>query len=129
MATDTANTVTFDEADETTRTKRPWHELYPDAKDYVDNVVKAFVANFGKESEGYARKLSNLNIPLERDSENPQARAVRLINDRCATLKVKCHAGIKAGNVHMFVGKKVVKPRTKRNGDGDANATDNGSDS
>ena len=106
--------VTFDEPDNPERTKRPWHELYPDAKAYVDGTIDAFLSQFGKEEKGFMRKLVGYDVPLERDSENPNQRAVRLINERCESRKVNCHAAIKAGNVHMVVGKRVVKPRAKR---------------
>lgn len=115
--------VTFDEPDNVERTKRPWHELYPDAKVAVDGTIDAFVANFGNEKptkgkDGkdipFMRKLTNYQLPLERDSDHPNMRAVRLINDRCESRKVNCHAIIKSGNVHMVVGKRVVKKRKPR---------------
>lgn len=106
--------ITFDDPDNPERTKRPWHELYPNAKAYVDGTIDAFLEKFGKEDKGFMRKLVGYDVPLERDSENPNQRAVRLINERCDTRKVNCHAAIKAGNVHMVVGKRVVKPRAKR---------------
>jgi hypothetical protein len=113
--------VTFDEPDKGQRTKRPWHELYPDACAFVDGTIDAFLNTFGKEDKGYTRKLTDYVVPLERDSEHPNMRAVRLINDRCDSRKVNCHAVIKSGNVHMVIGKRVVKTRAKRNA-----AADNG---
>jgi hypothetical protein len=114
MATATTPSVTFDEPDNAQRTKRPWHELYPDAKTFVDATIDAFLENFGKEDKGYTRKLTDYQVPLDRDSEHPNMRAVRLLNDRCTARKTNCHAVIKSGNVHMVVGKRVVKPRKPR---------------
>jgi len=116
--------VTFDDPEEAKRTKRPWHELYPDAKAYVDGTIDAFLKAFGKESDGFARKLTGYSIPLERDSEHPEQRAVRLINDRCDARKAKCHAQIRNSAVHMVIGKRVVKPRAKRTANADSNGSD-----
>lgn len=127
MATKTTDApvfaVTFDEPDTQKRSKRPWHELYPEALAYVDGTIDAFLSAYGDEAKGFTRKLTGYNVPLERDSEHPNMRAVRLLNDRCDTRKVNCHAAIKAGNVHMVIGKRVVKPRAKR-----GSASDNGTE-
>lgn len=115
--------VTFEEPEATGRTKRPWHELYPDARNYVDAVLKAFMDNFGNEQgtkgdDGkvipFSRKVSGLNIPLERDSEHPNNRAVRLLNDRCDALKLKCHAAIRGGNVYLVLAPRKITKRTRK---------------
>jgi hypothetical protein len=114
-ATDTPQfVVQFDDPDNAERKKRPWHELYPNAKAFVDGTIDAFMDAYGKEDKGFTRKLTNYEIPLERDSEHPNMRAVRLLNDRCTARKVNCHSVIKNGNVHMVVGKRIVKKRKPR---------------
>lgn len=115
------NQITFEEPESGGRSKRPWHELYADAAVYVDGVIDAFVNNFGDREEGFARKIGGLNIPLERDSEHPDIRAVRLINDRCDMRKLKVHAAIRNSKPHLVVGKRKVTKRgprkPKENGD------------
>lgn len=108
------STISFDEPDEAKRTKRPWYEIYPEASAYVDAVLDAFVKTFGDREEGFARKVGNLNVPLARDSEHPNARAVRLLNDRCDKRKLGCYASIRNTNVHLVIGKRKVQKRAKR---------------
>lgn len=108
------NEVTFEDPESGGRNKRPWHELYENAAVYVDGVLNAFVENFGDREEGFAKKVSGLNIPLERDSEHPDNRAVRLLNDRCDMRKLKVHAAIRNGKPHLIVGKRKVVKRTRK---------------
>jgi hypothetical protein len=109
-------TISFDEPDAAKRSKRPWYEIHTDAAAYVDAVLDAFVKTFGDKEEGFARKVGNLNVPLDRDSEHPNNRAVRLLNDRCDKRKLPCYAAIRNTNVHLVIGKRKVIKRAKRTG-------------
>lgn len=116
--------VSFSDPIEVTRSKRPWTELYPKAVLYVDALLDAFEKNAKGKPEGYARLVNGIDIPLDRDSENPDTRAVRLINERFAGRGNKCHAAMRSSKIHFIVGPKTVIKRTRKpkedNGTADA---------
>lgn len=121
-ATKTAS-VTFNEPTAVKRVKRPWHELYPNAASYVDNILTAFADMAKGQDKDFARKVSGIDIPLERDSENPDMRAVRLLNERARSKKIAVHATMRGGQIHLVNSAKVVRKRNRKPASDNGNAS------
>jgi hypothetical protein len=112
-ATKTAS-VTFDEPTAVKRVKRPWYELYPAAAGYVDGILNSFADMAKGQDKEFARKVTGISIPLDRDSENPDMRAVRLLNERARSQKIAVHATMRGGQIHLVNAAKVVRKRNRK---------------
>lgn len=107
-------TFTFEDAIASKRVKRPWYELYPNAAAYVDGLLNAFQELAKNEDADFAKAVKGVHIPLERDSENPDMRAVRLINERAAMNKVPVHATMRGNVIHLVNAQKVIRKRNRK---------------
>lgn len=108
------STVTFGEPIASTRVKRPWYELYPAAAQYVDTLISQFAERANGKPDDFALSVKGIVIPLERDSENPDMRAVRLINERAKASGTAVHATMRGGVIHLVNAAKVTRKRNRK---------------
>ena len=119
MATATQTvSVTFEDAPATTRVKRPWTELYPNAVAYVDGVLTSFTTLAKGEGKDFRKAVAGIDIPLERASENPDMRAIRLLNERARQNKMKVHATMSGGKIVLVNAEKVIRKRNRNKDNG-----------